>query len=382
MGNSWKGKALVTVAILVALGGMAFYFFKHSPEQPANPPPAILQKSKPAPSQNFSSRSKPASSVQESPTEADDQLAQLLALKLPREKIEEYLKLHHRDAASLLAAYHASGNEEDPTGDINYLKEAATNFPNDPHVQWTVLTHEDAFPEDRRKWLDAFKESSPSNSLANYLSARDYFKSNQPEAAIKELLEASGKSQFADFTMESYLGGEEIFRELGKSPMEATTAAMSAMAGDLLPELANMKVLAQGIQSAQKQYANAGDTASVQNLSQMTLGLADRLTSGDGGRFLISQLVGMSTEAIALKSLDQNSSYDFLGGKTPTQRLEELKQQKLEFRELMKTMGPGVDLMSEDIQKSYFDRLKIYGEVAAMRWLQQQHTANTSPGGQ
>ena len=109
---------------------------------------------------------------------------------------------------------------------MNYLKEAATNFPGDPQVQLTVLA-QDAFPEDRRKWLDAFKASSPSNSLANYLSARDYFKNNQQDAAMKELLEASGKGQFADYAMESYLGAAELSRFAGASPLIANTAAMS-----------------------------------------------------------------------------------------------------------------------------------------------------------
>ena len=53
-------------------------------------------------------------------------------------------------------------------------------------MQLAVLAH-NAFPEARRQWLDAFKASSPDNSLANYLSAQDYFKNGQPEAAMKEL---------------------------------------------------------------------------------------------------------------------------------------------------------------------------------------------------
>ena len=96
---------------------------------------------------------------------------------------------------------------------------------------------------------------------------------------------------------------------------------------------------------------------------------------GDGGKFVISQLVGIATEAIALGSLDQNSSYDFLGGKTPAQRLEEIKKQKLEFRELTKTIGPDFFSSSEEMQSGYRDRVKIYGEVAALRWLKQQHVA-------
>src|SRR5437667_290884 len=102
--------------------------------------------------------------------------------KLPREEVEKYLERNRRSAASLLAAYGA-------LQDTNYLREAATNFPNDPRVQLSVLRR-DVFPEERRKWLDLLKASSPENPLANYLSARDYFKSGQNGLAVNELLEA------------------------------------------------------------------------------------------------------------------------------------------------------------------------------------------------
>ena len=250
---SCKGKTAVTLAILVALGGM-FLFFKRNPERPANPPPGALQKPKPASTQHFSRRSMRAGKENAAASESIDGSANPLAL--PREKIEEYLKRHHRDAASLLAAYQASFGSEHEQGDINYLKEAATNYPNDPHVQWTVLAH-DAFPGNRRQWLDAFKASSPSNSLANYLSAADLFKNNRPEAALQELMEASGKTQFADFTMESYSGGADISRFGGASPLIANTAAKSAMAGDLTPELANTKGIAYGVLDMQKQFCRS-----------------------------------------------------------------------------------------------------------------------------
>jgi hypothetical protein len=182
--------------------------------------------------------------------------------------------------------------------------------------------------------------------------------------------------------MESYLGAAELSRFGGASPLIANTAAMSAMAQDLLPELSNLKAIAQGILGVQKQYLNSGDIASVQNLAQIGTGLANRLTSGDGGRFVISQLVGIATETIALQSLEQNTSYDFLGSKTPAQRLDELKQQKLAFRELTASFGSAFGNATETERDGYTERVKIYGEVAAMRWLQQQHPANSTQGGQ
>jgi hypothetical protein len=286
--------------------------------------------------------------------------------KLPREKVEEYLRRNNRNAASLLAAFHAMD-------DTNYLNEAAANFPNDPQLQWTILAR-DAFPEDRRKWLDLFKASSPDNSLANYLSAADHFKNGQTDAAIKELLEASGKKQFKDHAMAAKLDEEELSRSAGRTPLESVH--VSGWAGDLLPELAMFKGLARGIGDAQKQYREAGDSASANNLVQMEQTLAERLTTGEGGRMVISQLVGHAVEAMNLKQLDQNTGYDFLGGKTPIERLAELKQERDSLKELSKTLSAVYAHMTEAEMLGFSDRWKTYGEIEALRWLQQRFGTN------
>ena len=62
-----------------------------------------------------------------------------------REKLDEYLLKHNRSAASLLAGYHA-------LQDTNLLNEAAARFPNDPYVQWAMLTSEGLGGEQRRQW--------------------------------------------------------------------------------------------------------------------------------------------------------------------------------------------------------------------------------------
>lgn len=361
----------VAAAALIVLMGIILHFSNRSPQPVANTPPAVSQKTESAPSKTFSNRNQPSTPAEDSPAQPDGYVTELLALRLPREKIEEYLALHHRDAASLLAAFHASGNVENPFGDINYLKEAATNFPNDPHVQSVVLAR-NAFPEERRKWLDAFKESSPGNSLADYLSAQDHFKNNQPDAAINELLTAASKSQFENYGMESFLNEEELYRASGKSPLETTRAAMSAMSVEVLPKLSTFRGLAEDMSELQKRYLSAGDTASAENLTQMGIGLANRLNSGDGGKLIINQLVGMSIENNALRQLDQNTAYDFLGGKTPAQRMEELKQQKVALKEWSQSYQSIHPTMTEAELINYGERVKIYGELEAWRWVQQQ----------
>jgi hypothetical protein len=285
--------------------------------------------------------------------------------KIPREKVEAWLAKHNRDAMSLLAAFRAMG-------DTNYLNEAATNFPNDPHVELAVLAR-DEFPADRRKWLDLFKVSSPSNSLANYFSAEDYFKNGKSDEALQELLAASGKSQFDGHVTEARLDAEELYLDSGKSPGEAASFAMLDMSGGDLSELATMKRVDHGIADLMKQKSEAGDADSVANLARMGLALADNLNSGESGKYLINQLVGMATESIVLQQLDQNAAYDFLGGLTPSQVSQEFKQQKAAFGELSANFQAAYPSMTEAELNNYSQRSQLYGEIEAMKWVVQQH---------
>jgi hypothetical protein len=287
------------------------------------------------------------------------------APKLSREQVEAWLAKHNRNAMSLLAAFRAQG-------DTNYLNEAATNFPNDPHVELAVLAH-DEFPADRRKWLDLFKASSPSNSLANYLSAQDYFKNGKNDEAVQELLAASGKPQFDSFQTESRLDEEDLYLASGKSPFEASTGSSTSMAGDVIPELQTYRQLAIGIGDLQKQYLSSGDANSAANLAQMGMNLGNQINSGDSGKYLVNQLVGMAIEANSLSQLDQNTSYDFLDGQTPAQVLQQLKDQKLTTRQLVQQFSAAYPQMSPDELVNYSERIKIYGETEAAKWVIQQH---------
>jgi len=374
-------KVIGVVAALVVLTGLTFRLLNRepAPREPGND--GFFTASPPPTSGAAMARTQPAAPPRATAPDADDAAGVGSAPGVSREQIEEYLTRHHRSAASLLAAFHASRDGAHPSGDIQYLREAAANFPGDPRVQLAVLAH-DVFPEDRRKWIDAFKTASPDNSLGNYLSAREHFQNQQADAAIHELQQASAKSEYADFAMESYLGAEEIFRELGRTQLEANTAAMTAMAADLLPQLSNMKGIAQAIVDAQARYADSGDAALMQSLSQMGLQLAGQLTGGEGGRFLISRLTGDAAETLVLRALDPDTRYDFLGGQTAAQRLEGLSQQRHDFRALMRDFNGAFLRMSPAEQVSYVERVKVYGEVAAMRWLQERSAATGTRTGE
>lgn len=363
-------KKLLLLLMLLALGAALVLQFLNSKFMPAAPKSSLSAKvSRPEPAYHYTPPGLPPTKAQTGSAAVDD--AGDNPFQIPRGKAEAWLAKHNRNAASLLAVFRA-------LGDTNYLNEAATNFPNNPQVELAVLAH-NAFPEDRRKWLDLFKASSPSNSLANYFSAQEYFANGSPDEAVKELLAASGKSQFDSHGMETQLDAEELYLDSGKSPREAATLALSAMATDALPELATIKQVDQGIADLMKQKMDAGDTGSAINLAQIGTIIADKLNSGDSGKYLINQLVGLATEAIMLSHLDQNTAYDFLGGQTPAQVLQANKQQKTALRELWANFKTVYPTLTDAELNNYVQRSRIYGEAAAKEWGIQQHPPATPP---
>ena len=81
---------------------------------------------------------------------------------------------------------------------------------------------------------------------------------------------------------------------------------------DRLQELAQFKDVAHQLQDLQHQYANAGDTASVQTLAQMGLDFANRFAAGDSVKSLFSGTsLSNASQGMVLEALDQNTSYDF-----------------------------------------------------------------------
>jgi hypothetical protein len=286
------------------------------------------------------------------------------SLKLSSEDIEKFLQRNQRSADSLRTAYLAAH-------DVDYLKEAATNFPTNPKVQLSVLL-QNVYPEERRKWLDAFKESSPENSLANYLSAREHINSGQVDEAIKELLEATRKPTFQDFTMDSIRALEELAQDTGLSPLEAHTAAMVGWASEHMTELAQLKDLTHGVVDLRKQYQTADDAQSVENLSQMATTLAGRLNSGGESKFMINQLVGISIEALSLGQLPPDMPFDFLAGKTPKERIDELRQRSEELKSLAREFQSAFVDMTESERITFSEKVRVEGEVEAARWLLQR----------
>src|SRR6266516_2766072 len=280
------------------------------------------------------------------------------APKLTAGQVESYLKENQRSAASLLAAYRT-------TGERTLLDEAMQKFPNDPQVAFEAAFKKDATPEEQRQWLNALKQSAPHNALADYLSAAHFFKTGQPDQAVQELIAASGKPQFQDYTLERVQDDEEAYRAAGYSVAEAKTIPSMQL---LLPQLAQMKELSQDLAELAKSYRKAGDETSAQAALQMAAGLGQRYSNVRPGEPEISQLVGIVIERIALNAMDPNSPYGSAGG-TVKDRLDQLAQQRAELEQLARQTEALQPLMSDQDLISYKDRWRNFGEGAAGRWL-------------
>jgi tetratricopeptide (TPR) repeat protein len=276
--------------------------------------------------------------------------------KLTAEQVEPYLAANHRNSASLLAAFRA-------TGDAAFLEEAMQKYPNDPRVNLAAIFKAGSSSEERRQWLENFKQSDPNNSLPNYLSARDYFKSGQTDQALQEMSIASGKSGWQDYSQNFVQDAEEAYRAAGYSDVDAKTIASASL---LLPHLVELKQMGQNLTDAANAYRQSGDTASAQSLLQMGTRFGQEMTESPT-QPLITTLVGVAIQRIMLNAMDPNAPYDS-AGQTVQNRIDDLIQQRRAIQALAQQSDGLFQNMSDQDLASYFDRRKSLGELDTLHW--------------
>ena len=277
--------------------------------------------------------------------------------KLTVAQVQGYLEANRRNASSLLAAYRT-------TGDAALLAEAMEKYPNDPKVAFEAALKSDASPEQRRQWLDVLKKSSPDNALGNYLSALDYFTTGQSDRAVEEMIAASSKQHFEDYSAARGQDDEEAYLAAGNSPAEAKALASSQL---LLPQLAQLKQLSNTMIDLAKSYQQSGDTASAQAALDMALSLGQRF-NGAPGEPLLNRLVGLAIEQNALGAMDPNSPYG-RNGETVQDHIDKLRGQSTALKDLGRQFEAVAETMSDADWLHYIDRWRSFGEVAAVQWV-------------
>jgi RNA polymerase sigma factor (sigma-70 family) len=282
--------------------------------------------------------------------------------KLTLAQIEPYLQANGRSAASLLAGFRTTTN-------ASLLTEAMEKYPTDPQVAFAAAIRLNAPAEERRKWVDAFKQSAPDNLLANYLSALDYLKTGQVEQGVQDLTAASRKTQFLDYTKDSIQADEQAYLAAGYPPGEAGMLANTFLAE---PQLVAVKQLGGELIDLAASYGASGDESSRMSALQMAVDMGRRLSEPSAGETLLRQALGISVERAALNALDPTSSYG-TAGQTVQQRLDELVQQKQTIQGLAKQADALWRTLSDQDWVDYHSQLAASGEEMAIRWLVTNH---------
>jgi hypothetical protein len=325
-------------------------------------PPSASALHLPAP--KFVFKVKPTSSAISSPA-TNPLMEKLLhgeaVPKLTPAQVDNYLAQNQRNAASLLAAFNA-------TGDQTLLREAMQNFPHDPHVDFAAYFATQSSPEDRRVWLDNLKQSDPTNALGNVLSAYDDFQTGQSDLAVQELMAASSKPGWQDYSSDSMQNVEESYRAAGYSDAEAKLIAVS---GAPLPQLAQLRDLSKNLVDLANAYQSNGDASSAQASLQMAVTLGVQMTQNPA-QSLVSAGTGLLMERQALTAMNPNAVIDNQGH-TAQDQLQFIAQQLQTINSVARQEDALFTNFTEADIANYFERQKTFGEAAALQWAQSKY---------
>ena len=181
---------------------------------------------------------------------------------------------------------------------------------------------------------------------------------------MDELLAGNQKTRFLDYSKESMQGLEDAYLFTGMAPAKAKAAAL---AGGVEKTMDTFRDVASEMERWQQEYKDSGDKQSALVVAQMGIRLGSHLSQGEGGTFLLQQLVGSTIEAKFLNQLDASSQYDFLG-QTPASRLEQIQKQRQNNKTTVTQWQRAMDGATEEDIIRYYDRVKTSGESAAMAW--------------
>ena len=174
----------------------------------------------------------------------------------------------------------------------------------------------------------------------------------------------TSKRALNDYSAEFIQNAEEAYRQVGYSDVEAKMIAGTSL---LLPHLAPLKQAGAELSDMATRLQQGGDETQAREARQLALHLAEMLQDGSQQKILINQLVGITIEKKALANVDPNSPYDS-SGKTVQTRLDELAQSRKDLNANVRVIDQILMQMPPADQSAYYDRLKIYGETATMKW--------------
>ena len=285
-------------------------------------------------------------------------IKELLAGKVPQLnqlEVEAFLKNHGRSTTNLLAASRL-------LNDLSFAREAAKADPKNPAAQLELALRGET-PEEKSAAIAAFREAAPGNSLGDFLAAHQAFATGDAGAAGAALIQSLDNPLFADYSQELVAGSEQAYLEAGYEPPAAAGAAMFALT---VPRAQPLTEVSKNLLSLQQEFVRSADFDAAEPTVIIGLTLGQRIQ--DQGPYLIDQLSGIAIERKFLDQLDPLTQAG-PGGQTAGERLETLDAKLLEIKDLTSRFTPAFASADQATQSQYLTKMKVEGELAAMRWL-------------
>ena len=285
-------------------------------------------------------------------------IQEMLAGKVPQLnqlEVEAFLKHQGRSTPNLLAASRL-------LKDLSFAREAAKADPRNPAAQLEIALRGET-PEEKSAALKAFRELAPGNSLGDYLAAHQAFQSGDAGAAGLALAQSLDNPAYADFSMQIVAGAESAYLDAG---YEASAAGAAAMFSLTLEQIKPMMDMSRNLEQLQAEFIRAGDFDAAEPTVIIGLTLGQRMQ--DQGPYLLDQLSGIAIERKFLDQLDPLTQAG-PGGQTVGERLETLDAKLLEIKDLTSRFTSAFAQADQATQSQYLTKMKVEGELSAMRWL-------------
>ncbi|HEY0551072.1 MAG TPA: hypothetical protein VGF13_15815 [Verrucomicrobiae bacterium] len=273
---------------------------------------------------------------------------------------ETYVQQHQRRPEALLAACQA-------TTDRGFLREAMAKHPRDPRVGLAAACSAATDPSnpsgagEKRQWLDALKNSAPDNALAYYLSARDHFKTGQPDLAEKEVLAGAGRP-LRDYALDFIEGAQDAYLSVGYSEPEAAALAMGSL---LMPHLAQLRDVGTELIKRANHYRQGGDAAAANKMLHAAIRIGTQLDRTNS-LTLLENLVGIAIQQNGLKEMDPAVPFG-KSGRTVQAEADQLTQRRTDLRAIAGEFNKLFRQMSDKEIGDYFNQQKRVGEEMADR---------------
>jgi len=205
--------------------------------------------------------------------------------------LEAYLEEQNYSAEAMLAVVIISGDQE-------LLVDAARRHPDDPNIQLAVISR-GVLLEERREWVERFKESQPDNMLSAIYLAGELLASGEIEAGLAEMQLAAEIDGYKDFALETEEALERAMVDLGQTPLQARVRSAYRW-GYFVPVKESLNQLHQLAQQSE-------DPAQRTAMANVGFALGHRFWHGEAEGAMINMTVGTTQSAQFARMLDQET---------------------------------------------------------------------------